>query len=545
MRSTMMEVPLSLNSLLDRAGKYFGNTEVISRLPDKSVKRDCYRDVARRARQLAQALRDKAQLAHGEAVATFCWNHSWHLECYFGIPASGAVLHTLNLRLAPEDLAFIMEDAGDRVVIVDDVLLPLWERVRPLLKSPPRVIVIPFSGHPLPAGVESYEDFIDVDASAYRYPALPETAAAGMCYTSGTTGNPKGVVYSHRSMVLHAISGCMTDLFALSCKDRILVVTPMFHANAWAVPFSALMVGATLILPGPNLGGEDLLDLMETSAASTAFGVPTIWMMLLQALDQPSRPRTLVANMRMIVGGAAVPLSMVQRFARHGMHVLQGWGMTETSPLGAFTLFKPEHANLPDEQRHALVTLQGVAVPMVDMRIADETDAEQPWDGQAIGEVQVRGNWITGSYHGQAPDPSKFTTDGWLRTGDIATISPDGYLHIVDRSKDLIKSGGEWISSVDLENLVMGHPHIAEAAVVAIPHPKWDERPLVIAVRKPGAELDDATLRSYLAEKLARYQVPDDYEWVDSLPKTGTGKFLKTALRDTYRHRVSQTPDKT
>lgn len=542
MKSTMMEVPLSLNALLERAGRYFPDTQVQSRLPDKSIVNRTYGEVHRRARQLAQALRDKAGIQPGDAVATLCWNHAWHLECYFGIPAAGAVLHTLNLRLSPEDLAYIIGDAGDRVLVVDDVLLPIWEKIKPLVNTPPRVIVVPFSGKPLPQGAESFESFIDGDASGYQYPELPETAAAGMCYTSGTTGHPKGVVYSHRSMVLHAVAGCMPDLFGLSVRERIMVVTPMFHANAWAVPFSALMVGATLVLPGPNLGGEDILDLLESSRATMALGVPTIWMMVLQALEQPTRVRQFSPGLRMLVGGSAVPVSMVERFARQGMSVMQGWGMTETSPLGSFTLLKPAHDALPAGQRHVIVSLQGVAVPLVDLRIADENGRAQPWDGVAVGEVQVRGNWITGSYHGVPNDPSRFTADGWLRTGDMATLDREGYMRIVDRSKDLIKSGGEWISSVDLENMVMGHPGVAEAAVVAISHPKWGERPLVVGVRKPGATVDGAALREYLMPKLARFQVPDDYEWVDALPKTATGKFLKTKLRDTYRERSSQTP---
>ena len=541
MQSPVMHVPLSIDTLLERAGRYFGNTEVLGRLPDKSLYRRSYAQIHQRARQLAQALRDKAGLQPGDAVATLSWNHAWHLECYFGIPAAGAVLHTLNLRLSPEDLAFIIEDAGDRLLIIDDILLPLWARVLPLLRQVPRVLVVPYSGEPLPDGLESYEDFIAGDATHYRYPALDENAAAGMCYTSGTTGHPKGVVYSHRSIVLHAITGCMPDLFGLSARERVLVVTPMFHANAWAVPYSAMMVGAQLILPGPHLGGEDLLDLMETSQATMALGVPTIWLMVLQALEQPSRERKLVAGMRMLVGGAAAPVSMIARFAQQGMSVMQGWGMTETSPLGCFSLLKPEHDRLPPEQQHAIVAMQGVAVPLVDLRIADDEGQAQPWDGVAVGEVQVRGPWVSGSYHGVPPDAGKFTADGWLRTGDMGTVNAEGYMRLVDRSKDLIKSGGEWISSVDLENLVMGHPAVAEAAVVAIAHPKWEERPLVVVVKRAGAELDAATLRAYLAPKLARFQVPDDYEWVDAIPKTSTGKFLKTRLREMYKNRVSIT----
>jgi len=543
MKSTMMPVQLSTNQILDRAGTYFGDQEVLGRLPDKSTCSRSYREIRRRARQLAQALRDKAGIGRGDPVATMSWNHAWHLESYFGIPAAGAVLHTLNLRLSPEDIAYIMDDAGDRLLIVDDVLLPVWERVSPLLRQQPRVVVVPFGGAAVPAGMESYEDFIEGDASGYQYPAQDENEAVGMCYTSGTTGRPKGVVYSHRSMVLHAITGCIPDLFALSARDQVMMVTPMFHANAWAVPFSAMMVGAGQVLPGPHLGGEDLLDLMEQAQVTMALGVPTIWMMIWQAMQQPTRERRLVKGMRMLVGGAAVPQSMVANFASRDMHIVQGWGMTETSPLASVPVIKPKHLALPDEARHALRALQGIATPLVEMRIVDEAAGVQPWDGKAAGEVQVRGPWVTGAYHATPNDPGKFSADGWLRTGDIGTIDPEGYMHLVDRSKDMIKSGGEWISSVELENLVMGHPGVAEAAVVAIAHPKWGERPLVVAVRRPGAEVDGAALREFLRPKLARFQLPDDFEWVDAIPKTATGKFLKTRMREMYRDRVSQSPD--
>jgi len=543
MKSTMMPVQLSTNQILDRAGTYFGDQNVLGRLPDKSTYRRSYREIRRRARQLAQALRDKAGIARGDPVATMSWNHAWHLESYFGIPAAGAVLHTLNLRLSPEDIAYIMDDAGDRVLIVDDVLLPVWERVSPLLRQQPRVIVVPFSGAALPAGLQSYEDFIEGDATGYRYPEQDENEAVGMCYTSGTTGRPKGVVYSHRSMVLHAITGCIPDLFALSARDQVMMVTPMFHANAWAVPFSAMMVGAGQVLPGPHLGGEDLLDLMEQAQVTMALGVPTIWMMIWQAMQKPTRERRLVKGMRMLVGGAAVPQSMIANFASRDMHIVQGWGMTETSPLASVPVIKPKHLALPDEARHALRAMQGIATPLVEMRIVDEAAGVQPWDGKASGEVQVRGPWVTGAYHATPNDPGKFSADGWLRTGDIGTIDPEGYMHLVDRSKDMIKSGGEWISSVELENLVMGHPAVAEAAVVAIAHPKWGERPLVVAVRRPGAEVDGAALREFLRPKLARFQLPDDFEWVDAIPKTATGKFLKTRMREMYRDRVSQSPD--
>lgn len=542
MKTTMMPIALSTNTLLERAGRYFGHVEVVGRLPDKSIYTRTYAEVYRRARQLAKALREKAGIGRAEAVATMSWNHTWHLECYFGIPAAGAVLHTLNLRLSPEDIAYIMDDAGDKVLIIDDVLLPVWERVRPLLRSQPRVIVVPYSGTPVPAGMDDYEAFIDVDASDYAYPEQDENDPVGMCYTSGTTGKPKGVVYSHRSMVLHAVTGCMPDLLNLSARDRLLIVTPMFHANAWATPFSAMMVGAGQILPGPHMGGEDLLLLMEEGKATLALGVPTIWMMIYQVLEHGGRKWNLPHGMRMLVAGSAVPLSMIANFEKHNLKILHGWGMTETSPLGSFAFLQPQHEALPEAEQQAVRAMQGVAVPFVQMRIVDEAGTELPWDGVAAGEVQVRGPWVTGSYHATPTDPDKFTGDGWLRTGDMGTVNPEGYMRLVDRSKDMVKSGGEWISSVDLENMVMGHPAIAEASVIAIRHPKWDERPLVVAVKRPGAEIDAQTLRNYLEPRLARFQVPDDYEWVDTIPKTATGKFLKARLREMFKDRVSVTP---
>jgi fatty-acyl-CoA synthase len=541
MKSTMMTVPLSTNHLLERAGKYFADHEIVSRLPDKSIRRSTFGELFVRARQLSKALAG-AGVDRGEAVGTLMWNHSAHLECYFGIPAAGAVLHTLNLRLSAADIAYIVEDAGDRLVIVDDILLPLWDNVAALLKSPPRAIVYPFSGKPVSPGWETYEDFIAADARDYVYPQHGENEPMGMCYTSGTTGRPKGVVYSHRSMVLHCITECMPDLIGLSAHDRVLVVTPMFHANAWAMPFAATIVGASLILPGPHLGAEDLLDVMEAERITLALGVPTIWMTILQALETPARKRTLVKGMRMLVGGSAVPQAMIAGFAGHNMHIRHGWGMTETSPLASLSWLKPGHLNQPLADQHAILARQGMPAPLVEMRIRDDEGRVQPWDGCSIGEVQVRGPWVTGSYHNASPSQASFTEDGWLRTGDVGMIDPDGSLRLSDRKKDLIKSGGEWISSVDLENAVMAHPAIAEAAVVAIRHPKWDERPLVVAVRKSGRDVTPEELRAFLMPKFAKWQVPDDFVFVEALPRTSTGKFMKSKLREDFKNWVSQTP---
>lgn len=543
MKSTMMQVQLSTNQILERAGKYFPGNTVSYRRPDKQIHQRTYGEVYKRARQLAQALR-RAGINTGDAVATISWNHPWHLECYFGIPAAGAVLHTINLRLSPEEVAFIMRDAGDKLLIIDDTLLPVWEKAKPYLENPPRVVVVPFSGTPLPAGYESFDDFIAEDASAYEYPEQDENEAVGMCYTSGTTGKPKGVVYSHRSMTLHAITGCIPDLFNISARDRILLVTPMFHANAWAIPFSAFIAGADLVLPGPNMGGDDLLDLLERYKTTIAVGVPTIWAMLFQAMETAARTRKLdlAPHIHMLIGGAAVSAALVANFAKYGMDVVQGWGMTETSPIGSFAMIKPRYETLPDEEKYKLRAAQGMAAPCVQMRITGPDGADLPWDGVTHGELQVRGPWISGAYHNTPNDPSKFTADGWLRTGDISTIDAEGCMRIVDRAKDLIKTGGEWISSIDIENLVLKHKAVLECAVIGITHPKWDERPLVVVVLRPGAALEASELRAFLAPHLARYQIPDDYEFVETIPRTSTGKFLKTTLREMFKDRASVTP---
>ena len=538
-RSTMMEVPLSVNDLLERGKQLFGSREIVSRLPDGSLHRTNYAELHRRARQLAQAL-IKAGVEQGEPVATLMWNHAWHLEAYFGIPAAGAVLHTLNLRLSPDDIAYIVKDAGERIVIVDDVLLPLHEQVRARVDNG-RVIVVSLTGAPVAAPYERYETFIDVDATGYRYPVQDERAACGMCYTSGTTGRPKGVVHSHRSTVLHALSVSLPDCLGLSCHDSVFAVTPMFHVNAWGVPFAAAMTGATLSFPGPRLAAEDLLDMMQSEDVTLALGVPTIWMSIQQALArEPSRWK-LRRGMRMMVGGSAAPPALIAAFEAHGLSIVHGWGMTELCPVGTLSWLKHEHEQLPPARQYEIRARQGLPIPLIELRIQGE-DGVKPWDGASVGELQVRGPIVTRGYHGLPDDPEKMTDDGWFRTGDVASIDPEGYMRISDRTKDLIKSGGEWISSVDLENAIMAHPAVAEAAVVAIKHPKWDERPLAVVVKRAGRDVTPDDLRTFLAPRFAKWQVPDDYAFVDALPRTSTGKFLKSQLRETFRDRVSQTP---
>ncbi len=532
MKSTMMQVPLNLCHFLERAGKLFGGVEIVSRMPDKSLHRTTYAEFYRRARLLAEALQ-KAGLRKGERVGTLMWNHYAHFESYFGIIASGGVLHTLNLRLVPEDIGFIANHAEDRFLIVDDVLLPLFEQFKALTRIE-RVIVVSLTGKPVPEGYNDYEAFLKTATGRWDYPQMDENDPIAMCYTSGTTGRPKGVVYSHRSQVLHTLTQCLPDVVDLSGHDVVLPVVPMFHANAWGIPYAAAMLGTKMVFPGPHLHPDDLLPLLESEQVTVSCGVPTIWLGLIQALDRNPGKWKLQHGLRLTVGGSAVPESLIRAYARLGIEILQGWGMTETSPLGTISKVSQQQRDISDDERFATIASQGYPIPLVDLRIIGD-EGEQPWDGKAVGEIQVHGPWITGSYHNLPRSEDSFTTDGWLRTGDVAAVSRLGLVKITDRTKDLIKSGGEWISSVDLENAIMGHPGVAEAAVIAVAHPKWAERPLAVVVRKDGSAVGDAQLREFLAPKFAKWAVPDAYVFVDAIPRTSTGKFLKTALREQYR----------
>jgi fatty-acyl-CoA synthase len=528
----MMDYPLTLNHLLERAGTIHGATEVVSRLADKSVHRYTYADFRLRTRQLAEALQ-RAGLQRGDRVATLMWNSYAHLEVYFGAPAAGGVLHTLNLRLFPEDIAYIANHAQDRFLIVDDLLLPLLEKFRNDIR-PERILVFSLSRKPVPAGYEDYEDFLRTARGDFVYPEIDENEPCGMCYTSGTTGKPKGVVYSHRSTILHALMAALPDHLNYSVADTVLPVVPMFHANAWAVPYVCTLVGAKQVYPGPFLDAESILDLFESEKVTISAGVPTIWLGVLQTLRQHPGRWNLVPGLRTTVGGSAVPEAMIRGYAELDIEVIQGWGMTEISPLATVARLVGKTRELPPDERFALAAKQGLVVPFVELRIVNE-DGEAPWDGKSVGEVQVRGPWVTGSYHGTGSPEENFTADGWLRTGDVGTMDTNGFLKLTDRSKDLIKSGGEWISSVDLENAIMGHPAVQEAAVIAVPHPKWDERPLAVIVLKPGQSASADDIRAQLAQQYAKWQLPDGYVFVDAIPRTSTGKFLKTKLREQYR----------
>jgi fatty-acyl-CoA synthase len=542
MQSTMMPVSLSLNHLLERAGTLFGGNEVVSRLPDKSLRRHTYAQIYRRTRSLASALQ-KLGLQKGERVATLCWNHHAHLECYFGIPAAGGVMHTLNLRLSPAEIGWIAGDAKDRFLVIDDVLLPLYRQFEHLY-SFEKVFVFPFSGAVVPAEFTDYEALLaSAEPDGFEYAPHDENDPVAMCYTSGTTGRPKGVVYSHRSTILHTLVGCLGDYWGLKGTDVVLPVTPMFHANCWGVPYGAVMIGVKLVFPGPHLHPDDLLDLMTQEPPTLSLGVPTIWMSLIQTFDAAQFGTSvnkgrwkLPSGMRSLVGGAAVPEALIRAFDRHGIWLLQGWGMTETSPLATVSYPRAELRGASMDERYRRAAMAGVPVPLVDVRIRDDEGKDQPHDGASVGEIQVRGPFITGSYHEVPVESDKFTADGWLRTGDVASQDELGFVRISDRTKDLIKSGGEWISSVDLENALMAHPAVAEAAVIAIADEKWSERPLACVVLKPGQSAQAADFNAHLlAHSFAKWQLPERYEFIDAVPRTSTGKFWKMKLRERFK----------
>ena len=530
MNSTMMDFPLTLPHILKRAGTLFQQEEIVTRMPDKSLHRYTYGDFYRRARLLASALQ-KAGLQRGDRVATLSWNTYAHLECYFGIPVSGGVLHPLNLRLHPSDIAYIANHAGDKFLIIDDVLLKLYEAIKDHVKFE-KVIVVPLTGQPVPEGLISYEDFLATGDSSFDYPDLGESEALGMCYTSGTTGKPKGVVYSHRSIVLHALGSALPDALNLSGQDALLPVVPMFHVMAWGLPFTATMMGTKLVMPGPHLDAVSLLDLYEGEQVNKTAGVPTIWMGVLQALQkEPNRWK--LQKMEMVVGGSAAPEAMIRAFDQFGLTVLHAWGMTETSPLGSTSRVK-RGLKGDLETEYGYRAKQGLPSPLVELRASSENGIV-PWDGVTLGELEVRGAWVAGSYYNLEAESDKWTADGWFRTGDVVAIDPEGYIRIADRTKDLIKSGGEWISSIDLENALMAHPAVKEAAVIAIPDPKWDERPLAAVVLKEGAQATSDELRAFLEPQFAKWWLPDGYVFVAEIPRTSTGKFMKAQLREQFK----------
>jgi len=527
-----MEFPLTLTHLLVRARQYFYDTQVVSRGADGAIHRHTWGQVYERTAQLAHAL-ERLGVKRGDRVATLAWNHHRHLEAYFAAPMMGAVVHTLNLRLHPNEIGYIARHAEDSVVLVDKSLLPLFDQFASSVPSIRHVVVMPDSG-PTPDGKTDYEALIAPEAKEYDWPALDEGLAAQICYTSGTTGNPKGVVYSHRSSVLHALAACMTDSLGVSMNDTVLPVVPMFHANAWGLPHACAAVGAKIVFPGPRLDPESLLDLMAGEKVTCAGGVPTIWLGILALLDANPGKWDLKSLRQMVVGGSAAPPSMMEGFEkRHGLIVTHAWGMTETNPLGSVAKVQRALVDEPYDRRLAVRATQGFAVPFVETRHVDDAGKVLPWDGATMGELEVRGPWVASSYLGDEGH-DRWTKDGWFKTGDVVTLDARGYIRITDRSKDVIKSGGEWISSVALENSLMAHPAVLEAAVFAGRHPKWDERPIAAIVFKKGQKATEDELRAHLAASFAKFWMPDAFVFPEQIPRTSTGKFLKTKLRELY-----------
>jgi fatty-acyl-CoA synthase len=528
----MMDFPLTLTHFLERARTLHGGTEIVSRRPDRSLHRYTYADFYKRACRLAGALK-RLGVKPGDRVASLCWNHHQHLELYLAVPAMGAVLHTLNLRLHPNDLGYIARHAEDRVLVVDRSLLPLYEKFASAVPSIERVIVVPDDG-PAPNGRLDYEQLLAPEPDTFAFPELEERTAAMLCYTSGTTGNPKGVLFSHRSTVLHTLVSCMSDVLGVCGADTVLPVVPMFHAAAWGLPYDAVATGAKIVLPGPHLDPASLLDLMAQERVTVAGGVPTIWIGILALLDQEPKRWDLSAMRTMAIGGSAAPPALIDGFLkRHGLLVTHAWGMSELNPVGTLARLKRQHLNADDATKLAIRSTQGYPLPFVDQRHVSDTGEVLPWDGETMGELEVRGPWVASSYFSDEGQ-DRFTKDGWFKTGDVVTIDSEGYLRITDRSKDVIKSGGEWISSVALENALMAHPAVLEAAVFAGRHPKWDERPLAAVVFKPGKSATKEELSAHLEKQFAKYWVPDAYLFVQQIPRTSTGKFLKTKLREEY-----------
>ena len=537
----MDDYQLTIPALLERAGTFFPANDIVTRLPDGTIHHYTYGDLYGRAHQLSNALR-KLGVKEGDRVATIAWNTYRHLEAYFAIPTMGAVLHTLNLRLHPSDLAYIANHAEDTVIIADRSLLPLLEQFKGELKSLRHVIVIADDG-PTPAGYLDYEQLIAAESTDFAYPAINERAAAAMCYTSGTTGHPKGVVYSHRSSVLHSMVASLPDCLGLGERDRVLPVVPMFHANAWGLPYGCAMVGATLVFPGSNLTPPVLLELLASEKVTITGGVPTIWNGILALLDNDPGKWDLSALRFMLVGGSAAPPAMIDGYKRrHGLDIVHAWGMTEMSPIGSLARVKNLEHDATPGQKLARLSTQGYAVPFVDTRAVDDNGNVLPWDGATMGELEVRGPWVARAYYNNDEQADRFTPDGWFKTGDIVTIDGEGYITITDRSKDVIKSGGEWISTVALENALMAHPAVLEAAVFAARHPRWDERPLAAVVFKPGQTATRDELLAFLEPNFAKFWLPDDILEVAEVPKTSVGKFQKSKLREEYGDHLLKQP---
>ncbi len=526
-----MDFPLTLVPIFERAGKIFPSVEVVTRRPDRTLTRYTFGDFYARSRRLAHALL-RAGLKRGDRVATLMWNHSWHLESYFGIPVTGGVMHTLNLRLHPDEIAYIANHAGDRFLILDDTLLPVYEKFKS--KAPfERVVVAPYSGAAIPEGYESYENFLASATEDFSYPQMEENEAAAMCFTSGTTGNPKGVVYSHRALALHSLAEAAADTFGIGHHETVLPACSMFHANAWGVPYTCVMAGAKMVLPGQHLDPESLLDLIEAERVSIACAVPTVWIGVLAALEKFPGRWKFARQVQIPCGGTAPPEALMRSLDEFGFHIRHLWGLTETTPLATTGGLRTHMENWPEDEKYTMRARQGWPAPFVELRVMTDK-GEAPRDGATVGELEARGPWVAASYYNSPESQHRWTSDGWFKTGDMASMDGEGYVRVVDRAKDLIKSGGEWISSVDLENALMGHPAVREAAVIAVPHPKWQERPLAVVVLKDGCRATPEELRAYLGARFAKWQLPDGFAFATEIPRTSVGKFLKMKLREQY-----------
>jgi fatty-acyl-CoA synthase len=539
MQGLMMDYPLTLTHVLERSAKLFGRKEIASKFPSR-MHRYSYADFHRRVHAVAHAL-EQLGVKPGDRVGTLCWNSFRHIELYFAIPCYGAVLHTLNLRLPSDQLAFIVNHAEDRVIFVDASLVPILESIRDQIPTVQIFVILPdeeLGTHQLqPAS--NYEQLVENSmGQTYTWPDLEETAAAATCYTSGTTGNPKGVLYTHRAIVLHSFALAMADVFGISESDTILQIVPMFHANGWGVPFAAVMTGSKIVLTGRQLQPADIAGLIQSERVTFTAGVPTIWIGLYGFLE--THPHDLSSVRAIVCAGSAMPRQFIESYEKKfGVHFRLAWGMTETTPIATFMALKDDLRNLPEKERFDLLARHGLPLAGVDIRIVDAEGKELPWDGTTMGELQTRGLWITSGYYNDARSEQSFV-DGWFRTGDVATIDSDGYMQIMDRTKDLVKSGGEWISSVDLENAIMAHPKVMEAAVIAVFHPKWQERPLacIAPLEQYRSDITKQEILEFLAERVAKWWLPDDVVFLEAVPKTSVGKFNKRALREQFQDYV-------
>lgn len=542
MLGLMQDRPLLISQIIDYAAAAYPDVEIVTRTVEGPIHRYGYKDAHKRAKQLAEALQGLG-IKLGDRVGTIAWNTYRHFELYFGISGIGAVLHTLNPRLAPEHVAYIANHAEDQIIFVDLNLVPIVEGVWDQLKTVKHVVVMTDRAHmPTSAKIPNllcYEELIADRPGTLTWPEFDEKTASSLCYTSGTTGNPKGVLYSHRSTLLHSFTACASDGLKLSSADSVLLAVPLFHVNAWGIPYAAAMCGAKLVLPGPRLDGKSLFDLAVEENCNFSLGVPTVWLGLFKYLDEtPGIDPSKLKLERVVIGGSAAPRAIIERFRRdHGVFVIHAWGMTETGPLSSIGNLLPKHRNLPVERQVDVQILQGRAIYGVELKIVDGDGKELPQDGSVAGDLLVRGPWVTSGYFKAEGGPS-IDAEGWFATGDVAKIDADGYVQLTDRSKDVIKSGGEWISSIDLENAAMAHASVQEAAVIGLPHPRWQERPLLIVVRKPGVELGRQEILDFLSERVARWWLPDDVVFVDELPHTATGKLQKMKLREQFREHV-------